>query len=268
MVLNKSKLLENGFLSFNLKDINESLYNELLSIVDKSEYEKIIENVRIDSTLRKNLTNDEIEKIINICNNHLKYVDVSKLFMIRTEQDLIQDKIDTIHQLHIFNSFVENKLNIEDLNNELANYIENYSQIWYWHTIKKNNTSYPQQDLLCNNSLDVSNKIFEFLLKDLYNVSYQPQHSVDLTLYLKNNFIENHQDGFDAGRLCVILIYLNDDYKEGYGGELVINKSNIVKPEFGNIVILDFTKNNVYHSVNSVLDDNFKRFAFIRFFYQ
>ena len=42
MVLNKSKLLENGFLSFNLKDVNESLYNELLSIVDKSEYEKII----------------------------------------------------------------------------------------------------------------------------------------------------------------------------------------------------------------------------------
>ena len=42
----------------------------------------------------------------------------------------------------------------------------------------------------------------------------------------------------------------------------------VVKPEFGNIVILDFTKNNVYHSVNSVLDDNFKRFAFIRFFYQ
>ena len=86
--------------------------------------------------------------------------------------------------------------------------------------------------------------------------------------YTKNNFIELHQDGYVEGRLCVILIYLNDDYKEGYGGELVINKSNIVKPEFGNIVILDFTKNNVYHSVNSVLDDNFKRFAFIRFFYQ
>jgi len=255
MILNKSKLLETGFLSFNLKDVNESLYNELLSIVDKSEYEKIIENVRIDSTLKKNLTNDEIENIINICNTHLKYVDVSNLFMIRTQQNLTQDKIDTIHQLHIGNSFVETKSNIKDLNNELKSFIETYSQIWYWHTIKKNNTSYPKQDLLCNNSLD-------------NNVSYQPQHSVDLTLYLKDNFIENHQDGFDEGRLCVILIYLNDDYKEGYGGELVINKSSIVKPEFGNVAILDFTKNNVYHSVNSVLDDNFKRFAFIKFFYQ
>jgi Rps23 Pro-64 3,4-dihydroxylase Tpa1-like proline 4-hydroxylase len=268
MILNKSKLLETGFLSFNLKDVNESLYNELLSIVDKSEYEKIIENVRIDSTLKKNLTNDEIENIINICNTHLKYVDVSNLFMIRTQQNLTQDKIDTIHQLHIGNSFVETKSNIKDLNNELKSFIETYSQIWYWHTIKKNNTSYPKQDLLCNNSLDISNKIFEFLLNDLYNVSYQPQHSVDLTLYLKDNFIENHQDGFDERRLCVILIYLNDDYKEGYGGELVINKSSIVKPEFGNVAILDFTKNNVYHSVNSVLDDNFKRFAFIKFFYQ
>lgn len=268
MVLDKEKLVKDGFLSFNLKDIHELLYNELVSIVDKNEYEKLIDHVRIDATCKKNLTNDDIQNILTICSNHLKYVNESKLFRIREEIDPIQNKIDTIHQMHIGNLFIENKLNIQELNNDLKNFIENYSQIWYWYSLKENDETHPNQKLLSNNSLSISNKIFEFLLTNLYNVQYEPEHTVDLTLFLKHNFITNHQDGYDEGRLCVILIYLNDDYKEGYGGELFINGSNIVKPELGNIVILDFTKNNANHSVNPVLDDNFKRFAFIKFFYQ
>jgi hypothetical protein len=41
-----------------------------------------------------------------------------------------------------------------------------------------------------------------------------------------------------------------------------------VTPIFGNVAILDFTANNPIHSVNQVLDDDFKRFAFLKFFFK
>ena len=43
------------------------------------------------------------------------------------------------------------------------------------------------------------------------------------------------------------------------------NKSYEIEPIFGNFAILDFTQNNIIHSVNPV-NGNFKRMSFIRFF--
>ena len=64
-----------------------------------------------------------------------------------------------------------------------------------------------------------------------------------------------------------MLLYLNDDWKEGDGGELVIKnngKETIVLPKLGNYAVLDFTKNNVTHEVLKVNND-FKRFSYIHF---
>lgn len=86
-------------------------------------------------------------------------------------------------------------------------------------------------------------------------------------LYENGDFIKAHEDGFDARRLCVVLLYLNDDWKEGDGGELVIKnngKETIVLPKLGNYAVLDFTKNNVTHEVLKVNND-FKRFSYIHF---
>lgn len=86
-------------------------------------------------------------------------------------------------------------------------------------------------------------------------------------LYENGDFIKAHEDGFDARRLCVVLLYLNDDWKEGDGGELVIKnngKETIVLPKLGNYAVLDFTKNNVTHEALKVNND-FKRFSYIHF---
>ena len=86
-------------------------------------------------------------------------------------------------------------------------------------------------------------------------------------LYENGDFIKAHEDGFDARRLCVVLLYLNDDWKEGDGGELVIKnngKETIVLPKLGNYAVLDFTKNNVTHAALKVNND-FKRFSYIHF---
>ena len=87
------------------------------------------------------------------------------------------------------------------------------------------------------------------------------------TLYENGDFIQDHEDGFDKNRLCVILLYLSDDWKEGDGGELVIkNNENeiIVTPKLGNYAVLDFCKNNVSHEVNKVCNE-FKRYTYIHF---
>jgi len=95
--------------------------------------------------------------------------------------------------------------------------------------------------------------------------------SFSLTIYDKGCFIENHKDGDDddKSRLCVVLLYLNKDWKPGMGGELIItdehgNKLEIT-PEFGNFAILDFQNYNLYHEVKPITDDNFHRKTLISF---
>jgi Rps23 Pro-64 3,4-dihydroxylase Tpa1-like proline 4-hydroxylase len=91
----------------------------------------------------------------------------------------------------------------------------------------------------------------------------------NVTYYEKDDFIEMHTDGLSESRLCVILLYLNENWKEGDGGELVLNNKNnelvaIVPPKIGDYVVLDFTKNNLSHGVNAVMGD-FKRFTYVHF---
>ena len=95
--------------------------------------------------------------------------------------------------------------------------------------------------------------------------------SFNLTLYNKDCFIKNHKDGEDDDkiRICVVLLYLNKDWKKGDGGELIItdlsgNKLEIT-PEFGNFAILDFTNANLEHEVKPITNPNFERKALISF---
>ncbi len=92
------------------------------------------------------------------------------------------------------------------------------------------------------------------------------------TYYGINSHITPHKDGLDENRLSVILLYLSNDYKSGNGGEFnILDENHLIKetitPEFGNVVVLDFTENNVNHSVNRVLRD-YGRNALISFIYK
>lgn len=96
------------------------------------------------------------------------------------------------------------------------------------------------------------------------NITYND----NFTIYENGDFIEMHQDGFNANRKCVILIYLSDenDYNNG-GGELVIDDNGthvIVKPVNTNFAMLEFEKNNIGHAVKSVTND-FVRYTYIAF---
>lgn len=137
---------------------------------------------------------------------------------------------------------------------------ENLKQLWY-------ESSFP-----LNGSDEIANYCFNKLFK-LYpqqnNRFGNPNFS--LSIYDKDCFIEKHKDGEDddKSRLCVVILYLNKDWKKGMGGELIItdeHDNNLeITPEFGNFVILDFQNYNLNHEVKKITDDNFHRKALISF---
>jgi hypothetical protein len=118
-------------------------------------------------------------------------------------------------------------------------------------------------------------KYFNEISKKILKVFYPNEHidfsqMPNFTLYEDDHFIAPHSDGLNAGRVCGLIMYLSyeEDYNDG-GGELVIetnsNVEYIIKPVFGTFSLLDFTKNNIRHSVNAV-KNGFKRYSFIYFY--
>lgn len=147
------------------------------------------------------------------------------------------------------------------LKNDIILNTKNLAQIWFQNS-KLSSTKFKEISFYC----------YDTLVKIYPNFSRMfgyPQFS--LTIYDKDCFIEEHKDGDDAdkSRLCVILLYLNKDWKKGMGGELIITDENEnkieVTPEFGNFAILDFQNYNLRHEVKPILDSNFHRKALISF---
>jgi|694.fasta_scaffold42427_3 GDP-L-fucose synthase len=137
---------------------------------------------------------------------------------------------------------------------------ENLAQLWYQS----------------ENRLNGTNEISEYCFNKLSKL-YPTQNRrfgnpiFEFTLYNKDCFIEKHKDGDDddKGRLCVVILYLNKDWKKGMGGELIITdeyENNLeITPEFGNFAILDFQNFNLKHEVKKITDENFHRKALISF---
>jgi len=124
-------------------------------------------------------------------------------------------------------------------------------QIWYSSTNKYN-----------SEIINLFSKIYNLVYpNDMQAITNYPKEYY-ISMYNKGCFIKNHRDGNDI-RIANILIYLNNDYETGKGGELVINETNICEPKFGKIAILDFDSNNPSHKVNIVTDNTFERYAIL-----
>jgi hypothetical protein len=64
--------------------------------------------------------------------------------------------------------------------------------------------------------------------------------------------LKNHSDGTGTGRVCAILIYLNEEYDENDGGYLVLNNTEKVIPTFGRVAIIDLQTFDIQHMVTKV----------------
>lgn len=133
-----------------------------------------------------------------------------------------------------------------------------FTQVWY-NDNNFFNGFYGDKTLISELILKVAETIYP---KNLYLSTTNDIQHIGLTMYNKGCFIADHKDGTNTQKLCNILIYLNEDYKDGVGGELVV-ENEIVKPTFGTIVFLDFKHVNAMHSVNVITDASFRRYALI-----
>ena len=131
------------------------------------------------------------------------------------------------------------------------------------------------------NSDIIKKRIKEFISK-IYSV---PSNKINIdpiriSFYDKNDFIQPHVDGKNEGRLCSLIIYLSDPltYNTDKGGNFLLHSKNIkyhsplefndmeisLNPTHPNYVLLDFTKNNLYHAVYPC-STRFSRYAILCF---
>ena len=269
MILDKKLLIEKGYLTFNLKDLNENLFNEFKKELTKEYLRSRIATLRVDSiVLEENLS---------------KLKEIQDKFKVKCDERL--EVLSSINKTTKVMNKYHGKL---DILKEVDKYITSidYSrtenmyggQAWMYGRFPESYYSY--NNLIESLYLQTVTELYkeeiinheEFKPKSLKDAGFSNKPHIsagtDITLYVKDNYISGHADGIDGTRLCVLLMYLNDDWESGYGGEIVVNEEITIPPLFGNIVILDFTENNIEHEVPKVINENFERFAIIKFFYK
>ena len=109
---------------------------------------------------------------------------------------------------------------------------------------------------------------------ELFGEQCKKQHTLFmgnplLTLYTKGCLLGGHQDGkpdgyesFPQQKPANILIYLNKDYKEEYGGLFIVENDKLI-PSFADIVFLNFSgESDPFHMVSEVVED-VNRFALL-----
>jgi Rps23 Pro-64 3,4-dihydroxylase Tpa1-like proline 4-hydroxylase len=82
--------------------------------------------------------------------------------------------------------------------------------------------------------------------------------NTNLQFYDEGCQIKLHDDGKPISRICVFLFFLNSEWNDENGGNLILytkdNKQIKLKPTFPNFVVLD-SDINLYHEVELVKSD-------------
>jgi len=103
---------------------------------------------------------------------------------------------------------------------------------------------------------------------DIYNKK-EVKETANVQTYLPGSFIKKHDDGIVKDRFAVVLIPLNSKPKGASGGDLILytkeDKEIVIESNKGDVVILDFTQNNLKHQVTTVED--WCRVSFVSFLF-
>jgi len=172
----------------------------------------------------------------------------------------IANKIKQIEFTNLRHTGCGNSDSTNDSFETLEKLKEKYAPLKKWQVWYQDTNFRPK---ISENEYIFLREIFTNIIEDVYPAdSYDTNYFINCTMYNKLCYINKHQDGTAGHRLTNILIYLNDDYVDGMGGEIIINDKK-VNPELGKVAILDFSQNNPTHSVTEVLDENFRRITII-----
>lgn len=121
------------------------------------------------------------------------------------------------------------------------------SQVWFFRSFNPILEFFEKDIVEYRNLLK---KITDFYFD--FDESQEYSIPIDVTYYNTGCKLENHSDGTGTGRVCAILIYLNETYDENDGGILVLNNTEKILPIFGNVAIIDLQSFDIPHMVTEV----------------
>jgi hypothetical protein len=261
----KEKLKNEGYTSFELIDFDEEFYNFLLPL--KCNKEKNLKDKY--TQVRTNIAYKDYYNIFYSINGnfdrdnpHLtraQHNDANEFFGITNN---------TSHTTHEEAHEMVNNV-LDKINNTIGTLI---SQLWYYADI--NNVIEPEYTLpnseytICgSDSLNkFSNYIFN-MVRYFFDFDEEQKYTLfapSISYYGNGCVLGNHSDGTGTGRVCSLLIYLNEEYDENDGGILILQNTEKVIPTFGKVAIIDLQSFDIPHQVTEVTG-GLGRFAILSF---
>ena len=265
----KDKFLKiNGYSTFNLKNYDLELYNKFLDCSFEFSPNEIKDNM-IEYRISCHSTHDAKSLKEKIKNSLRQNSNIKEVYLQGQDNSLINN---TFYSYNLSFAINSNEGNIQDVYGELLRiqelFLSDINQAWF------QNAYFPdagEEDEKLDNKIKMFQELTTKIVGEFYEVNLtdyltHANWRLQETYFPKDTYIKQHADGQNPGRLCALLFYLSPEWKPGYGGELILgNNEVIIPPTTGNVVLLDFTENNIEHSVTNVNRD-FGRFTYLTFF--
>jgi hypothetical protein len=220
----KEKLKKDGYTWLELSEFDPEFYNFLLPFKCNEE-----NNLKDKMTfLRCDAKKDEYEK-----NDTGEVVSYNTTLSIK-----IADNFET------FVKASEKKEELTDIFKKDTNIFN--SQTWYYNDLNV---------VIGYQKFPKYKEYIENLVKYYFDFEETQEFSLfaaTATYYDLDCELKNHSDGTGTGRICALLIYLNEEYDENDGGYLVLNNTEKVIPTFGRVAIIDLQTFDIPHMVTKV----------------
>lgn len=220
----KEKLKKEGYTWLELSEFNPEFYNFLLPFKcnEENNLKDKLTSLRCDAKKTQYEINDKDET-----------VSYNQLISIKIADE--------------FETFEKASAKKEEMTDMFKKDVDIFcSQVWYYNDLKV---------VLGHSKLDKYQEYIENLVKYYFDFEETQEFvlfSPTLTYYDLDCELKNHSDGTGTGRICALLIYLNEEYDENNGGYLVLNNTEKVIPTFGKVAIIDLQTFDIQHMVTKV----------------
>ena len=226
-----NNLFKNGYTIFN-------------NVVEKDEVDKVlIESLKLPLFSKNALT---FKKLIKKEGAPYQAVDVNSISYYEDKDSLTLDRF-----------------RIKDII-KYDNYKVVQHQSWYCGDVPQTTPLWDEVIKKIFNKIQETYKNYELSLEDVI---------ISLHIMPPGTFIEHHDDGVVENRLGAFLLPLHNKPPSGKGGDLVISDwktptrqiRDIIESNVGDLILLDFTENNIKHEVTKV--ENWIRLSLVGFFF-